>query len=223
MPVAPPVMRTVSFIGGNPPGLEHPLQIVQVLIAADDDDLIPGEDLGVASGNDEIAVPGDRNDNALVRQVQLGQGGAVFLIMAGDLHLADGGFPPVDREQLLDDGGVDLPLDEAGDVVGAGDGNIHAELLHHLEVLGVVDPGDGAPDPIALFGQLAGDEFGLVLAGGADKGVTLFHPGGLQRLEGGAVPLRTGISRLLAIFWHSSLLRSMTKGLCPCSISVSAR
>ena len=138
--------------------LEHPLQIVQVLIAADDDDLIPGEDLGVASGNDEIAVPGDRNDNALVRQVQLGQGGAVFLIMAGDLHLADGGFPPVDREQLLDDGGVDLPLDEAGDVVGAGDGNIHAELLHHLEVLGVVDPGDGAPDPIALFGQLAGDE-----------------------------------------------------------------
>ena len=61
--------------------------------------------------------------------------------------------------------GLHLPLQQAGEDLGAAHGDVHPELFQRLGVFRVVHPGCGAGHLELLFRQLAGDQVRLVLPG----------------------------------------------------------
>ena len=109
-----------------------------------------------------------------------------------------------------------------GNAVGAGYGNINTQTFHHLEVLGVVDPGYGAFHTIALLCQLTGDQIHLILSGNADKGIAMFHAGAFQGFQGGAVAVDDRNIQLvgdlpadlLIGFNYKGLVAMFQQGLC---------
>ena len=116
---------------------------------------------------------------------------------------------------------IDLTLEQPRDVIGAGDGNIDAELFHDLGIFGIVDPGDGFGNMENLFCQLAGNQVVLVLAGDGNHRICLGGIGAGQRLDGGAVRIDGGdvqlvreiLTGLFVFFDDKRLVAMLDEGL----------
>ena len=75
---------------------------------------------------------------------------------------------------------------------GGGHRDIHAELLHDIHILGVIDPRHRLRNVKLLLCKLAGDQVILILASYGDQRITLPRAAARERFHHGSIPADHG-------------------------------
>ena len=121
-----------------------------------------------------MALADDRDDGGAPGEADLGDRAAGGGRLGGEGDLDEPGVAPLELEEPDERADRDRLLDEGGEEVGGGDGDVDPPgLVEEPVVLRVVDPGDHPGDGELLLGEERDDEVVLVVAGGGDDDVGL--------------------------------------------------
>ena len=89
-------------------------------------DAVPGQQNGVAVGDDELGIAGDADQNGIAGNGHIHDGLARKLEVLGQQDLVQAGCAAAQAEQLADGIRLDLPFQNVAQVVGAADHGVHA-------------------------------------------------------------------------------------------------
>ena len=144
---------------------------------------IPRQQHRAAVRDDELGIPGDADQNGIAGNGDLLDLLARELKVLRQQDLVQAGSAAAQRQQLPDGVGLDLPLQNMAQVVGAAHHGVHAQRMQDVPVFGVGGARHGAVHTKLPLGDLARHQIGLVGVGHRHKGVAAGHIGGAQGVK----------------------------------------